>query len=83
MRPIDGDALIRKIIKDIKAYPYCEQILLDILDAPTLDLIPYEWIKQWEKDEDLGTVGTTVVNRLVYSWKNKDWGMWRKENETN
>ena len=71
MRLIDADALK---IRDIS--PSYWQVVdgvteYDIEDAPTVEAIPIEWLKNWNPKE-LNDTGYQVMRRIIDDWEKRN-----------
>ena len=70
-RLIDADALNKELQKrlgsptDDKLY----DVNLCIIDAPTIDAIPVEWLEKLRKDERLTIDDVETIDWLLWRWE--------------
>ena len=80
-RLIDADALKEQIESHVVSMSVClsvdehygkvtmrEDCLQDIADAPTIDAIPVEWLREWQ--DEVGTINEwwPIIDRIITVW---------------
>lgn len=78
MRPIDADALIDKYQRENGVDVYRYNVIQDLADAPTVDAIPVEWMRQFKEtpvtDESAkrcDECGGDFVEWMILEWKER------------
>ena len=81
MRLVDADVLKEQIESHVVSMSVCmsvdehygkvtmrEECLQDIADAPTIDAIPVEWLREWQ--DEVGTINEwwPIIDRIITVW---------------
>lgn len=79
MRPIDADALLdEKLFKNNRDTEYPDRGITSasvaIIDAPTIDAIPVEWIKQKQSEIPRSSSWYVMMQFLMDLWKEEQEG---------
>ena len=51
----------------------------EVVNAPTVEAIPIEWVREWYKSRDYLTEGKTAICRMIWDWQVEQTG--EEENE--
>lgn len=66
MRLIDADALVKELMHEGLGYQYNR-----VINAPTVEAIPIEWLKNWNPKE-LNDTGYQVMRRIIDDWEKRN-----------